>query len=69
MGVALGVQKSAAKTIQELKEEFAVICETLAKTRPTAVDLFLGAGSRSKARFCGTDAIAFYGRLRESGRR
>jgi len=50
MGVALGVQKSAAKTIEELKEEFAVICEALAKTRPTAVDLFW-ALERMKARF------------------
>jgi methylthioribose-1-phosphate isomerase len=50
MGVALGVQKSAAKTIEELKEEFAVICEALAKTRPTAVDLFW-ALERMKVRF------------------
>jgi methylthioribose-1-phosphate isomerase len=50
MGVALGVQKSAAKTIEELKGEFGVICETLAKTRPTAVDLFW-ALERMKARF------------------
>jgi methylthioribose-1-phosphate isomerase len=50
MGVALGVQKSAAKTIEQLKEEFAVICEALAKTRPTAVDLFW-ALERMKARF------------------
>jgi len=50
MGVALGVQKSTAKTIEDLKEEFAVICEVLAKTRPTAVDLFW-ALERMKARF------------------
>jgi methylthioribose-1-phosphate isomerase len=50
MGVALGVQKSAAKTIEDLQEEFAVICEALAKTRPTAVDLFW-ALERMKARF------------------
>ena len=50
MGVALGVQKSAAKTIEELQEEFVVICEALAKTRPTAVDLFW-ALERMKARF------------------
>jgi methylthioribose-1-phosphate isomerase len=50
MGVALGVQKSTAKTIEVLKEEFAVISETLAKTRPTAVDLFW-ALERMKARF------------------
>lgn len=40
MGVALGVQKSAARSVEELKAEFATICETLAATRPTAVDLF-----------------------------
>jgi methylthioribose-1-phosphate isomerase len=50
MGVALGVQKSGAKTIEELKEEFVVICEALTKTRPTAVDLFW-ALERMKARF------------------
>src|SRR5258707_5734806 len=49
MGVALGVQKTGAKTIEELKEEFVMICEALAKTRPTAVDLFL-ALERMKAR-------------------
>src|SRR5262252_3652952 len=50
MGVALGVQKSAAKTIGELQAEFRVICETLEQTRPTAVDLFW-ALERMKGRF------------------
>ncbi len=40
MGVALGVERSAARTLEELKAEFPVICDTLARTRPTAVDLF-----------------------------
>jgi methylthioribose-1-phosphate isomerase len=40
MGVALGVQKSMATSVAALKPEFAEICETLSKTRPTAVDLF-----------------------------
>jgi methylthioribose-1-phosphate isomerase len=40
MGVALGVQKSEANTVEALKREFPEICDTLAKTRPTAVDLF-----------------------------
>jgi methylthioribose-1-phosphate isomerase len=40
MGLALGALKSPAKTLNELRAEFALICETLAKTRPTAVDLF-----------------------------
>src|ERR1700686_2679366 len=47
---ALGVQKSAAKTIEELKGEFTVISETLAKPRPTAVALFW-ALEPMKARF------------------
>jgi methylthioribose-1-phosphate isomerase len=50
MGAALGVLRSAAKTLGELRPEFADICETLAKTRPTAVDLFW-ALERMKARF------------------
>ncbi len=50
MGVALGVQKSRARTVDELKAEFTEICETLAKTRPTAVDLFW-ALERMKVRF------------------
>lgn len=40
MGMALGVQRSHAKSLEELRVEFATICETLACTRPTAVDLF-----------------------------
>lgn len=40
MGVAVGVQHSKARTLAELRAEFAAICEALAKTRPTAIDLF-----------------------------
>jgi methylthioribose-1-phosphate isomerase len=40
MGVALGVERSPAKTLPELQAEFTTICDTLARTRPTAVDLF-----------------------------
>lgn len=50
MGVALGVQKSPAASIDALKTEFTEICDTLAKTRPTAVDLFW-ALERMKRRF------------------
>jgi methylthioribose-1-phosphate isomerase len=50
MGVALGVQKSDAATVEALKAEFTGIYETLAKTRPTAVDLFW-ALERMKSRF------------------
>jgi methylthioribose-1-phosphate isomerase len=52
MGVALGVQKSSATTLDALQAELSVICETLAKTRPTAVDLFW-ALERMKRRFAG----------------
>jgi methylthioribose-1-phosphate isomerase len=40
MGAALGVLRSAATSVEELRSEFAEICQILAKTRPTAVDLF-----------------------------
>lgn len=42
MGVAIGIDRSTATTIPELTEEVAVICKTLAETRPTAVNLFWG---------------------------
>ena len=50
MGVAIGVLHSKAKTIDELRPEFDEICSVLAKTRPTAVDLFW-AIDRMKAKF------------------
>src|SRR5271169_3655608 len=40
MGVALGVLQSQAKTLPELEREFDTICNVLAGTRPTAVNLF-----------------------------
>jgi methylthioribose-1-phosphate isomerase len=50
MGAALGVLHSSAKSAEALKSEFAEICDTLSKTRPTAVDLFW-ALERMKRRF------------------
>src|SRR5437762_4452384 len=40
MGIALGVRDSKAKNQIELRPEFNEICNTLAATRPTAVNLF-----------------------------
>jgi len=40
MGVALGTLQSSAKTQPELEREFDAICNVLAGTRPTAVNLF-----------------------------
>ena len=50
MGAALGVLHSSVKSVGALESEFAEICATLAKTRPTAVDLFW-AVERMKRRF------------------
>src|SRR6202163_851217 len=50
MGAALGVLHSPAKSVETLRAEFMEICDTLAKTRPTAVDLFW-ALERMKRRF------------------
>jgi len=50
MGMALGVEHSNAKTLSELRAEFPVICDAMARTRPTAVDLFW-AIERFKRRF------------------
>jgi methylthioribose-1-phosphate isomerase len=40
MGIALGIRKSAATGTQKLAAEFYKICEQMAATRPTAVNLF-----------------------------
>jgi methylthioribose-1-phosphate isomerase len=56
MGVALGASKA-----QDLESEMPVICETLAKTRPTAVNLFWAIDRMRKlyesARGAGVDQI------------
>ena len=44
MGVALGIDRSKAASLPELTSEVEVICDTLARTRPTAVNLFWGIG-------------------------
>src|SRR3984885_9992898 len=57
MGLALGVAHSKANTAPELRAEFAHMCDTLARTRPTAVDLFW-AIDRFKKKFEGLVTIA-----------
>jgi methylthioribose-1-phosphate isomerase len=42
MGVAIGIERSKATTLAELDKEVAEICDHLAGTRPTAVNLFWG---------------------------
>ena len=68
MGIAIGVGKSPTKTLEDLRCEFAVICDTLARTRPTAVDLFW-AIERFKRRFqelasAANDGAAGIGRIK-----
>ena len=50
MGLALGVRRSRAKGSAQLAAEFYKLCELLAATRPTAVNLFW-AIERMKERF------------------
>jgi methylthioribose-1-phosphate isomerase len=64
MGVALGVLHSRARSVEELRSEFAEICDTLAKTRPTAVDLFW-AIDRMKRRFDELTATGDGGKIRD----
>jgi len=40
MGIAIGMRKSTATGTQKFAAEFQKICETMAATRPTAVNLF-----------------------------
>jgi methylthioribose-1-phosphate isomerase len=40
MGIALGVKNSEAQQVAELRREFNEICDVIAATRPTAVNLF-----------------------------
>src|SRR5437016_10691894 len=40
LGAALGVLHAPAKSVEALRAEFTEICDRLANTRPTAVDLF-----------------------------
>jgi methylthioribose-1-phosphate isomerase len=40
MGIALGVNNSQASTMEQLDAEFRRICDEIASTRPTAVNLF-----------------------------
>jgi methylthioribose-1-phosphate isomerase len=42
MGVALGIDRSTARTLPDLTAEVDDVCRTLAETRPTAVNLFWG---------------------------
>jgi len=40
MGIALGMQRSTAKGTRQFAVEFQKICDLMAGTRPTAVNLF-----------------------------
>ncbi len=42
MGMAIGIDRSTATSLDDLTAEVAIIAQTLAETRPTAVNLFWG---------------------------
>jgi len=69
LGIALGIWQSRAATTEVLKAELGKICDTLAATRPTAVNLFWAIG-RMRHRFDelaagGADLATMRERLRE----
>jgi methylthioribose-1-phosphate isomerase len=65
LGIALGVVHSKARSVAELRAEFPLICETLARTRPTAVDLFW-AIERMKRRFESLAALSDLAAIRDA---
>ncbi len=65
MGAALGVVQSPARSVAELRTEFAAIRATLAATRPTAVNLFWALERMQRA----LDAAAAGGDLGQVRRR
>jgi len=58
MGIALGIKMTGVAAIDKLDREFDNICTTLAKTRPTAVNLFW-AVERMKAVYRRTRSLGF----------
>src|SRR5262245_28661964 len=56
MGLALGVRKSKATGTQRLAAEFYKMCELMAATRPTAVNLFWAIDRMKKAFAAGATA-------------
>jgi methylthioribose-1-phosphate isomerase len=56
MGLALGLRKSKAAGTQKLAVEFYKLCETMAATRPTAVNLFWAIERMKKAFAAGAAA-------------
>jgi len=65
MGIALGVLRSNARSVSELRLEFPIICDAMARTRPTAVDLFW-AINRMKRRFDEVSAASDLPAIREA---
>src|ERR1700758_982455 len=49
MGIALGLKRSEASTITDLRSEFERVAEAISSTRPTAVNLFWAVARMRKA--------------------
>jgi len=65
MGVALGVRRSTATGTQKLAAEFYKICEMMAATRPTAVNLFWAIDRMKRAFAAGAAAGESVGQIQD----
>jgi methylthioribose-1-phosphate isomerase len=73
MGIALGVRRSSAKGTRQLAVDFQKICDMMAATRPTAVNLFWAIDRMkrvfSEAALAGASADEIASRLEAEARR
>jgi methylthioribose-1-phosphate isomerase len=73
MGIALGVRRSSAKGTRQLAVDFQKICDMMAATRPTAVNLFWAIdrmkGVFAEAAHAGSSAEEIADRLEAEARR
>jgi methylthioribose-1-phosphate isomerase len=65
MGIALGVRRSTATGTQKLAAEFYKICEIMAATRPTAVNLFWAIDRMKRAFAAGAEAGESVGQIQD----
>lgn len=65
MGLALGMLKSRATGTKQFATEFFRLCELMAATRPTAVNLFWAIDRMKRALAAGTEAGESVGQIRD----
>jgi methylthioribose-1-phosphate isomerase len=65
MGIALGVRRSTATGTQKLAADFYKICEMMAATRPTAVNLFWAIDRMKRSFAAGAEAGESVGQIQD----